>query len=444
MKTIKIFGLLVLIVAIAGLWIIGCTGEGVYDTTPQPTISVNPTVSPSPTITSTISPSPTGTSVPGETLKQLISSRANVFNIGINGSYLYWVEKSSTPEGAVYRIKSDGSGTKETIITGLNNPSALGFSTDDGKTYLFVSSSEGSTGAIIQRVSLDDSGFPSVQLTAGSSGSIPYMVVAGSIFYTRNVGGSDSSFSMVDAFPDVTPAQPDDIYTSLTNAYDLKIFSGGITSSTTKTFALVTERVSSGDVLMFDLSNTAVLPIQPTVIASGMQKPTKVTFQPDFESDNSTPVVPMSGYVYWTNYDASSGQVRRQKVKWDTTTNSLVLDGSNQIVAQALLYPYDIKVPNDVASGSLRGSLDKVFVSSNVSEVNGGNWYVIDVSNSSNFPLNPSSSGITDLMATTAAYPLNGIISYTSNLVTNYFTDYNDSTSGNNDGGIYYFRKNLQ
>ncbi|MCE1246159.1 MAG: hypothetical protein LWY06_05910 [Firmicutes bacterium] len=444
MKTVKIFGLIVLLVALAGLWIIGCTGEGAYDTQPQPTGSVSPTVSPTPTptSTSTVTPTPTGSPTPGaETLKQLVSNRANVFDIKIVGGYLYWVEQTSTPSGGVFRIKSDGSGDIETIITGLNNPSALGFTTgDDGNTYMFVGSSEGSTGAVIRRVNVSNSSFPAVTLTTGASGTIPYMVVSGTIYFTRNAGSGGSTLSMVDAFPNATPTTAEDIGTSLTNAFDVKVFSNTMPGSTSRTFALVTERMSSGRVLIYDITNTSVLPITPVVVSSSNQKPTRVTFQPDYESDNTTPVTPMAGYVYWTNYDGSSGQVCRQKIKWDTTANAVVLDGTKQIVAQALKFPYDIKVPNDMCSGSLKGTLKKLLVSSNISEANAGNWYVIDVSNSNNFPLNPSSSQITDMSSTPMAYPLNGIVTYTSSQLTNYFSSFNDATGGNNDGTIYYYR----
>ena len=462
MNKIKIIGIIVLLVFLAGFWIMGCTGEGVYDAEPQPTGTSS---SPTPAPTSSVSPAPTPTGAPSEDLKELATGRANSFDVKVytntvapKTKYVYWVEKSSTPSGSVFRIKADGTGNVEEIITGLESPSAFtvlaaedtsrgkkGKKAREVKDYLLVSESGNPTNGVIYRVDLNDPDFPKTQITTGLQGDLTYMSVsAGYIYFTRDSGGTNSAIHRVSIFPENEPEVPDDIDTSVNYAYDVKAFylSG---NDEVQSFVLATERVASdGRVLMYnmtDVTEEGDLPVTPFQVSTSESYPTRVTFQPIYESDNVTPKVPMEGYVYWTNYLASSGTLVRQKVKYNEDTKAIEYDGVRQIVAQSLRYPYTVRVPNDFASGSLKGTLNKVIVSSNLSKSDGGNFYVIDVSDENEFPLTPDDNEVEDLLDTTVAYPLNAIIQYTSSTITMYFTSFNETTDGNNDGIIYYWQK---
>jgi len=457
MKNIKIIAFFVILAALTGFWIIGCTGEGVYDTEPQPT--GQPTI-PTPSPTGTGSPAPTPAPTPGqETLTKVATGRANSFDIELYssqtgaGTHVYWVEKSTTPSGSAFRILKDGSGSVAQIITGLNLPSALKvFAGEERggketKDYMIVSESGAPTNGILYRINLSDSSFPVTQLTSGLVGDIIYLSMSGGIiFFTRDAGGSNSAIHVVDTFPQNVPAIPDSLDSNVTNAYDVKAFTiQESTGSGSECFVLATERIAAPDgrVLIYDVTDNPTLPVAPVEVSSSEAFPTRVVFQPLYESDNATPKFPMEGHVYWTNYDASSGGLIRQKIKYNTSTKAVELDGVREIVAQSLKYPYSVHVPHNMASGSLMGTLNKVIVSSNRSQVDGGNFYVIDVSDSSKFPLTPSDSEVTDLISETVAYPLNAEISYSTNSITMYFTSYNDVTGGNNDGIIYYFSKGL-
>lgn len=459
MNKIKIIGIFVLVIFLTGFWIIGCTGEGVYDTEPQPTATYSPPpISP----TATVAPSPTGT--PGETLETLATGRANSFDLRVytnvvapKTKYVYWVEKSSTPSGGVFRAPADGSGTAETIVTGLERPSAFtvlsaeelsrgknGNIVKAAKDYVFVAESGNPSNAVIYRVDLTTANFDKRQITSGLQGDLVYMSVSGGVIYfTRDAGGVNSGLHRVELFPANIPAIPENVDSNLTNAYDVKaFFISGKNKADAQSFALVTERMGSGGrVLLYDLTDDPLLPLNPVVVSANESEASRVTFQPIYESDNSTPKFPLEGYVYWTTYQPSSGLLVRQKVKYNTSSKLVELDGVREIVAQSLKYPYLVRVPNDFASGSLKGTLNKVIVSTNRSKVEGGNFYVIDVSDPNKFPLNPSSSEVTELISQTVAYPLNAVIEYSSSTITMFFTTYNDVTDGNNDGAINYFRK---
>lgn len=461
MNKIKIIGILVLIVFLAGFWIMGCTGEGVYDSEPQPTGTYSPPpVSP----TATVNPSPTGTVAPGETLDSIATGRANSFDLRVytnvvapKTKYVYWVEKSSTPSGGVFRAPADGSGKVETIVTGLERPSAFtvlsaveqsrdknGKVTRASKDFLLVAESGNPSNAVIYRVDLTTSDFKKTQITSGMQGDLVYMSTSsGYIYFTRDAGGVNSGLLRVDLFPDNTPAIPEAIDSNLTNAYDVKAFLlTGENATDIQNFALVTERLgTAGRVLLYNLSNDPILPLTPFEVSSNESYASRVTFQPVYESDNSTPKYPLEGYVYWTCYQASSGLLVRQKVKYNSNTSVVELDGVREIVAQSLKYPYMVKVPNDMCNGSLKGTLNRVIVSSNRSKAEGGNFYVIDVSDSTKFPLQPSDTEITDLISEPVAFPLNAFIEYATSTITMYFTTYNDVSGGNNDGMINYFRK---
>ena len=460
MNKIKIIGILVLVVFLAGFWIMGCTGEGVYDSEPQPTGTYSPPpVSP----TSTITTSPTGTVTPGETLDTIATGRANSFDLRVytnvvapKTKYVYWVEKSSTPSGGVFRAPADGSGKVETIVTGLERPSAFTVLSADDKSrdkngkvikatkdYVLVAESGNPSNAVIYRVDLTSTNFDKTQITSGMQGDLVYMSISsGYIYFTRDAGGVNSGLMRVDVFPDNTPAIPEAVDSNLTNAYDVKAFYiQGKNKADNQSFALVTERLGSdGRVLLYNLTGDPILPLVPFEVSTNESYASRVTFQPIYESDNSTPKYPLEGYVYWTCYQASSGLVVRQKVKYNSNTSALELDGVREIVAQSLKYPYMVKVPNDFASGSLKGTLNKIIVSSNRSKAEGGNFYVIDVSNSNSFPLTPADTEVQDLISEPVAFPLNAIIEYTSSTITMFFTTYNDTTGGNNDGMINYFR----
>ncbi|MCD4784124.1 MAG: hypothetical protein K8T10_09925 [Candidatus Eremiobacteraeota bacterium] len=453
MKKAKVFVLIIAILGFACLWIFGCTGEGVFDVSPEPT----GTSTPPPT------PSPTGTETPPqpgeETLREYATGRANTFDlrlyqhsVGSSKKYIYWVEKSSTPQGSVFRILSDGSGSVETVVSGLNKPSAMHLqsgqeSGGSAKDYLFVSESGTPTNGVIWRVNLTDSGFSMEQLTTGMTGDLIYMFSMGPLFFTRDAGGASSAVHEVDAFPEQTPAIPDDVDSSITNAYGvsgISISDSNDASAPDEDFVFATERIAApdGKVLMYDLSaDEVVYPVTPFEVGSNESMPTKVVFQPIYESDNKTPVYPMEGYVYWTNCSSSSGQLVRQKVKYDNANNQIQKDGTREVVAQSLKFPYDVKVPHDIASGTLKGTLNKVYVSSNISKVQGGNWIEIDVSDSTKFPLEPSDSQVSDLISAGVEFPLNGIMFHTGTEITIYFTSYNDNTGGSNDGTIYYWNK---
>ncbi len=459
MNKIKIIGILVLVVFLAGFWIMGCTGEGVYDSEPQPTATYSPPpVSP----TATITTSPSGTVTPGETLESIATGRANSFDLRVytnvvapKTKYVYWVEKTSTPSGGVFRAPADGSGKAETIVTGLERPSAFtvlsaqeksrdnnGKVTKATKDFLLVAESGNPSNAVIYRVDLTDSNFKKTQITSGLQGDLVYMSLSsGYIYFTRDAGGVNSGLMRVDLFPDNTPAIPDTVDSNLTNAYDVKAFYiAAKNKADNQSFVLVTERLGSGGrVLLYNLTGDPQLPLVPFEVSSNESYASRVTFQPIYESDNSTPKYPLEGYVYWTCYQASSGLLVRQKVKYNSNASALELDGVREIVAQSLKYPYMVKVPNDIANGSLKGTLNKVFVSSNRSKAEGGNFYEIDVSNSNNFPLTPSDKEVTDLISQPVAFPLNAFMEYTSSSITMFFTTYNDTTGGNNDGAINYF-----
>lgn len=439
----KIFLTAVVIIGLVVFWFMGCTGEGVYDVEGPPE-TATPTVPPSVSPTATGSPQPTGTTGPvTETLTQLATGRANSFDLKLSGSYLYWVEKSSSPQGSVFRVKTDGTGSVETVISGLNNPSAMTFASLSGSTYLFVGEGEGSTGGVIHRVKVSDSAFPSETLTTGSSGELTYMsLLGGSLYFTRYAGGFDSAVMVTESFPDSIPVTPENVDTGISNAYDVKSVS--LTSAVPVSFLLVTERLASpnGTVLLYNLTNSEGYPITPMEIATGQQMPTRVTFQPIYKTDNTTLVSPPQGYIYWTNYHSTSGQVMRQKIVFGSDGIEVKLDGSTEIVAQSLLSPYAILAPYDISSGATRATLNKLFVSKNRSSAENGNWYEIDISNSSSFPLSPSSTAVSNLIGESVQYPLNGIMSYgNANNITLAFTAYNDATGGDNNGIIYYWRR---
>lgn len=451
MKKAKVIILIIAILGFAGLWIFGCTGEGVYDVSPEPTGTSTPPPSPSPTGTETPQPTPGG-----ETLKQLVTGKANTFDlrlfkhsVGSSDEYIYWVEKSTTPQGSVFRILSDGSGDITTIVSALNKPSAMHLQsgTKPGgtkKDYLFISDSGTPSNGVIWRVNVTDTGFSKEQLTTGMTGDLIYMF-AGSLYFTRDAGGASSAIHRVNEFPDQTPKIPEDIDSNITNAYGVH----GITitdpdHTLDEKFIFATERIAApnGRVLMYDLSGTEViLPLNPFEVGSNESMPSKVTFQPVYTSDNKEPVYPMEGYVYWTNCSSTSGQVIRQKVKYDDTNKQIQKDGPREVVVQSLKFPYDIKVPHDVASGTSRATLNKVYISINISKVEGGNWLEIDVSDPDKFPLEPSDSEVKELISENVEFPLNGQVEHFGSRIVIYFTSYNDNTGGSNNGCIYYWSK---
>jgi len=580
MKKAKVIILVIMFLSLAGLWIIGCSGDSLkgYDITPEPT----GTSTPPPT------PSPTGTGTPPqpgeEKLEKYATGRANAFDLRLyehgdeNGKkYIYWVERSTTPQGGVFRILSDGTGEVETVVTGLNKPSAMHLlsSTDrgrlmgkrrkeggrslishvgelfsalnkahklpepspgkghvvgtvkdhsdgspiqgvkvqidedpedeeppiedttdnegkfelpnviagtheleatksgykeytkdvtvrDGETtthaitlipitetvydYLFVSDSGTPSNGVIWRVNVSKSDFPKEQLTTGMTGDLIYMKSLGPLLFTRDAGGASSAIHETEAFPDQIPAIPEDVDASITNAYGINGFSilDPDDEDPDEIFAIATERISApnGRVLMYNFTGEDIVyPLTPFEVSSNEQMPTKVTFQPVYTDDNKNPVFPMEGYVYWTNYSATSGQVVRQKVKYDKDLNKLELDGAREIVVDSLKFPYDIKVPHEIATGTLRATLNKVYVSINISKAEGGNWLEVDVSDPDKFPLKPSDNEVKELISENVEYPFNGVMEHTGSKITLYFTSYNDNTGGNNDGIIYYWYK---
>lgn len=431
MKKIKISIMLMLVASLTVFWIIGCTGDGVFDVAPESPTTFSPPPTQSPIITPTATP--TGSPVPGEEdLKELATGRSNAFNIKELGDYVYWVEKSSTPQGTVFRIRKDGSGSVETIISGLNNPSGIVLATAGSDQYLFVGEGVGGAGGSIWRVKLSESGFPQERLTSGIQGEIPYMDNSGAtLYFTRDSGGGNSAVMRVEMFPDNLPAVSDEVNFNLSNAYDVKVVEAGFSGNIPVTYLLVTSRVAApnGRVFLYNMTNNPVLPVQPLDVSDAAQFPSRVTYQPVSTAVGAAP----DGYVYWTNFAPSSGQVVRQRVKFEG--GNVQLSGPKEIVAQSMKAPYAIMAPADVTSGSAVGTLNKLFVSANVAEAEGGNWKVIDISNSSAFPLTPASSQITDLISNTVAFPLNGILNY-AGTQTLYFTSYN-KVQGGSQGIIY-------
>jgi hypothetical protein len=188
--------------------------------------------------------------------------------------------------------------------------------------------------------------------------------------------------------------------------------------------------------------------MNPTVIATNQQLPSKMTFVPDLELyyvfiPNGVMNIyghpqKLSGYLYWTNYNSTSGQLCRVRLVTNSAGNNLEVSGPVQIVADSLANSYDLIGPDDYRyvyfTGTSSGNQIKItglstgysynawkeyeakssnifktlYVSSNKS---GGTWYEIDITKyNGSTPLSANSPGISNYLSNSVDFPFNGKI----------------------------------
>lgn len=466
---------------------------------------------------------------------------------------VYWVEKNSP--GTVKRLTYDrfdayGGGTDEVedFGMGLSNPKAFLLarkSNDEDdienyQDYIFV----GDDNASIYRYTRTPDGIDDDQtftLTTNPEGDIHYMAWASLrdlntpfdeleeeeeqhrevYFYYVRDQGSDSNVERIESNPlTAQTATSDDLATDLTNPYSIYIYNHWLpngaldpdtleevdTPDEAESFVFITEDTSSpnGRVLMYNVSEwDGESVITPVEIATSEQRPSKMTFVPDIEkyvvinAEEEEEVRyghsrKPAGYLYWTNYHATSGQVRRARLELnDAETNLEVVE--TETVAEALGAPYHIIGPDDylylwfnysgdkaisrqsegqtlvtqpyryttwhVYDEKSSSFFKKFYVSSNRAAVDGGNWYEIDVSvfEETGEPLTVGSEGIEQYYEDAVDFPLNGRMeaffivdpeddpafgkAFKKSLFFN--VGYNLESTANDDTGIYILEHNF-
>ncbi len=516
MKKVKIMVIGALVAFLALAWIMGCTGGGIYDNNP----SSSPSASPGPTgkPTQVLEPGKKlDTIVSGKAnIYNLIvwgnSFKFPYINVTLDDKdevyswqeQIFWVEKSANPSGRVY-LTTYSRATYSQLISGLNLP--MGFLMARKKTsadlsenedYIFVSDRQDPTGGAIYRFTKDKDGIVAdsqIQLTTGLQGEIPYMCFLTPwmskgdwddleanqeipILYVRNTGANTSALEMTNAHPEEGhyPAPPVSIATDLDHPHHLKVFHHFIPSNAidpntgeevqspdnANTFVFVTEQLDApnGRVLMYNVSNwdDEGATFTPTVIATGLQKPSKMTFVPDIQKYKIDTDGKISygyghsekpaGYLYWTTFDGTSGQLWRARLVLNNDATNLKVE-KVEVVAQSLRNPYDVIGPDDYRYTYLRSADDgndelhmihtdgesyeqymimkyntwavydengssffhKIYVSSNRSQADGGNWYEINIDKfEEEGTLKPGDDGITNFGSESSWYPFNGVI----------------------------------
>ncbi|MFP4496984.1 MAG: hypothetical protein ACLFQV_02135 [Vulcanimicrobiota bacterium] len=529
MKNLRSILLLCLAALVGCIWVIGCTGGGLYD---HHGPNVSPTVTPtSPTTVPTLS------FPQGKTLTQLVTGRQYTYDIKLWGNspnqpYVnfvdvggtdyywgenyFWTEALSNPNGKVAFDTLDR--TKNKAITelasGLQQPKGMVLYrtyTDQNdptknEDWLFVSSDGDPSGGVINRYKIINGAVTeTVELTNGIQGDINYVQLQTDmngdlhIFATVDAGINSRIISVpADKSAGSYPMDIAELDSNLNQANGLLIFHHAPLDNITSSFLFVTERAATpdGQIKVYNISNWAAEgypSVEPVVMATNQQKPSKMAFFPDIQlynvqdqngntidyySHSATP----QGYLVWTNFHSTNGQVVRVKVGPNNEGTNLKPTATPEIIAQSLKAPYDIigfdnfrylylkeengAITTEPYTGNKYNTFNSylneadnpfnmLYVSSNLTAVDGGTWYKIDVSDfSSGTPLTPASTGVESYLSTPTAFPLNGEVQVFMKgdgstidgeifKVDLFFTSFNIETDGSEDGGIYLQQENF-
>jgi hypothetical protein len=430
------------------------------------------------------------------------------------GETLYWVQTSSNPLGRVYTKNNKYSVTSaqpiSTPITGLNLPKALLVernvtnAADPRNNVDFIYTAETGTqvGSNLLKYRRDArTGTTSLvtRMINDRPGTINYAVfdypeAPTFIYYAFDTGGFNSGIERVST--NITSVMtPQVLANNLNQAHSLYVFNHETLNNegnlVYKDFLFVTEMVAgTGRVLMYNITNwNGTTSITPVVIATGQRSPAKMTFIPDIENYQFEEVSVFghsnkpAGYLYWTNYDALEGQLVRARLESNLQGTDMRVVGTPQVVASSLRFPYDIIGPDDFRyvflNGEVQGNAINVtgmaslgmkystwnhyntsnnntfktlYISSNRTQADGGNWYAVDTGRFTGTTLTPASTAVSDYLSSTVDFPLNGkmqVLMLTDPVTAIgrvfkkdlYFTIYNFAGLVTNESGIYHSRE---
>jgi hypothetical protein len=262
--------------------------------------------SPSPTQTSSPNPSPTSSVGAGE--KVLATGRTNTFDLTLNAGYAYWTEKSGGNAGGVFRAKTDGTGTVETVSTGWANAYSLAFV---GSDIYFTQKLGAAQGTIMKVSSTATLPATAVAYMKGLTNPIwiRYSVTDGYLYFLQYSAAGGSLCRIKPGLTAPTATDVQIVCNKFVNPYALFIEPIGGRAYVGEMAGTQTSRLTSVNINDPIASNQ-----NPTQIYSGNE-----TYY-----ITSITVDTVNSYVYWTNYASNSGVWR---IKSGTTVPEKVETG---------------------------------------------------------------------------------------------------------------------